>query len=668
MARFLHSQAIFDADDLPYPQQVVVMAPLFVVLGESLKFDRVRQRIEQWFYGAGASGTYTRWRQATAAKELREIPQWLKGGEMPATMKNAHLPVEHLQSLQRCQGATYKLVTALLRRDGALDFLSGEPIQAIRYFQQQLDNHHIFPQHWCKQQGIPRSQYDSIVNRTPLTANTNNWLGGKAPSEYLAQLEAQGMSPQRIDEILRSHQIEPETLWQDDFESFLETRSRALLAKLTKAMGKTSMPQMPQSLKKGEVEPNYNALLWNPPTPIDQTPLLFGNGFVGKPGEVMKRLEPRNGGVYHRHPKYETRPIKVAVLKLCRVELNRFLSYLGNRLEQCGFPNHFVIGKLVAPNEWGATSMVDLQKALDEMAALAPDLVLVFLPQSDRHAEKSDRGSLYQFAELQLLRRQIASLLIYIDTFNHLNLWQLGNQVVPGILAKLGNLPFILAEPLEVADYFVGLHISHPPKPRWAGSLKACANIRLYGKQGEFIRYRLEELRLEGEEIPQSFWAGLLPSAQLAGKTVLIYRQGRFCDKEVASLLQWAEAIQAKFIFVECFESDVTRLDSSSEKLLDPMNLGVAFRLSSLEAISVITKVCPDAGVARPMILSVHEDGHLAAIEQVLDATQKLTLLQHGALKTPHLPMPLHNTRPMAYLRLNGIYPTLIEGDRQFWL
>jgi argonaute-like protein implicated in RNA metabolism and viral defense len=425
---------------------------------------------------------------------------------------------------------------------------------------------------------------------------------------------------------------------------------------------------MPQALKKGEVQPNYNALLWNPPTPIDQTPLLFGSGFVGKAGEVMKGLNATNGGVYHRHPQYQARPIKVAVLKLYRVQLNRFLSYLESSLERCGFQSHFVIGKLVVPNEQGATSRVDLQKALDEIAALAPDLVLVFLPQSDRHAEKSGSGSPHPFVELHLLRRQIASQFIYTDTFHQLHSWQIMHQIVPGILAKVGNLPFILAESLAVADCFIGLDISYSPQPGLAGSSEACANIRLYGKQGEFIRYRLEELRLEGEEIPHRFWERLLPSADLAGKTALIYREERFCGNEVSSLLQWAKALQANFILIECVKSSVTQLDSSSETLLEPMNLGLAFRLSPVEAILAITKVCPDAGLPGALVLRVHQHGHPAPVEQVLDATQKLTLLHHGALKTPHLPMPLHGTERMAYLKLNGIYPSFIEGDRQFWL
>ncbi|PMB29851.1 hypothetical protein CEN47_12695, partial [Fischerella thermalis CCMEE 5319] len=60
--------------------------------------------------------------------------------------------------------------------------------------------------------------------------------------------------------------------------------------------------------------------------------------------------------------------------------------------------------------------------------------------------------------------------------------------------------------------------------------------------------------------------------------------------------------------------------------------------------------------------------GHQVSIESVLDTTLKLTLLHHGALKEPRLPMPLYGSDRMAYLRLQGIRPSVMEGDRQFWL
>ncbi len=91
--------------------------------------------------------------------------------------------------------------------------------------------------------------------------------------------------------------------------------------------------------------------------------------------------------------------------------------------------------------------------------------------------------------------------------------------------------------------------------------------------------------------------------------------------------------------------------------------------MSSREAILVTTEVKRQMGLARPLRLTIREEGKQVSIETVIDTTLKLTLLHHGALKTPRLPMPLHGADKMAGLRLKGIYPSgMLEGDRQFWL
>lgn len=413
---------------------------------------------------------------------------------------------------------------------------------------------------------------------------------------------------------------------------------------------------------------NYSALFWCPRTPIDQTPLLFGKGYVGKQGQILNGLKIKNGGVYRRHPDYENKAIQIAVLKICDFSVNQFLQGMESCLTGFGFPSQIADKRPLIVGDSDASARAELEKALNEMAALSPDVVLVFLPKSDRNADKSDGGSLYQFAYSHLLRRQIASQFIYADTLKKVQSGQILNQVVPGILAKLGNLPFILAEPLEIADYFIGMDISRSPKSRLAGTMNACASIRLYGRQGEFVRYRLEDGLLEGEEIPQRMLERLLPAAELDGKTILIYRDGRFCGKEVTHLLERAKAINAKFILVECIKSGVPRLYHSSQKILASPDTGLALRLSAREAIVVTTKVSQNVGLARPLRLRLHEAGHQAPIEQVVETTLKLTLLHHGALKTPRLPMPLYGADRMAYLRINGIYPSILEGDRQFWL
>jgi hypothetical protein len=77
-----------------------------------------------------------------------------------------------------------------------------------------------------------------LVNRTPLSAKTNKKIGSKAPSVYLKKFEMWGTSPEKLDDMLRSHAIEPEFLRQDDFEGFFAARTKALMELIGKAMGK----------------------------------------------------------------------------------------------------------------------------------------------------------------------------------------------------------------------------------------------------------------------------------------------------------------------------------------------------------------------------------------------------------------------------------------------
>jgi hypothetical protein len=64
------------------------------------------------------------------------------------------------------------------------------------------------------------------------------------------------MSRQQLDEILRSHIIEPETLRNDDVEAFFEKRTRALLAMMGKAMGKNSTRAESDGLANGKAQRN----------------------------------------------------------------------------------------------------------------------------------------------------------------------------------------------------------------------------------------------------------------------------------------------------------------------------------------------------------------------------------------------------------------------------
>ncbi|MEG3439048.1 Piwi domain-containing protein [Pannus brasiliensis CCIBt3594] len=409
-------------------------------------------------------------------------------------------------------------------------------------------------------------------------------------------------------------------------------------------------------------------LFKKPSLGLSETLLLFGKGKTAKSGSILSGL--KEGGVFKRHENYQDRskPIEMVILNLCDRAVNGFINEVQKQLAVYEFSSEIVdnIQLSVDDNNYSRT-WANIEERINEALSYNPEIFLVFLPQSDRQADSKNEGSLYNRIYSHLLYRRVASQFIYEDTLQQNQRFVL-NQIIPGILAKLGNLPFVLAKPLEIADSFIGFDISRQSKANLPGTLNVCASIRLYGKRGEFIRYQLESDFVQGEEIPQRFIEKVLPVDLFKNKTVLLYRDGRFVNQEIEKILKRADALNARFILVECRKSQIPRLYNFVDRNLAPPTRGLTLQLSSREAIVVTTQVAPNVGLARPLRLNVRPEGYQASIESVVDATLKLTLLHHGALKPPRLPMPLYGADRMADLRLKGIYPSALEGDRQFWL
>ncbi|MEH1913822.1 Piwi domain-containing protein [Nostoc sp.] len=412
---------------------------------------------------------------------------------------------------------------------------------------------------------------------------------------------------------------------------------------------------------------------------LEDTQLLFGKdkygqNFISRRGDVLKGLS--QGGVYRRQAQYEDKatPIRITALKLCDLKVDPFIREVQKRLNYYGFESIIVhrVGVSVSSSSI-SDDREKVEQAINELMAIPTDIVLTFLPQSDRHADNTDDGSFYSFISSRLLRREIASQVIYEETLkNTSNYGNILHQVIPGILAKLGNLPFILAEPLEIADYFIGFDVSRISKKKGIGSRNVCASVRLYDKRGEFIRYRLEDALTEGETIDKRTLERFLPSAELRQKTVLIYRDGRFCGDEIKNLRERAKVIGSKFILVECVKSQIPRLYKFQQSVVTAPTKGLALRLSPYEVILVTTEVKSEKmGLPYPLRLKVIPDAEheqQVSIESLIEATLKLTLLHHGALKEPRLPVPLYGSDKIAYRRLQGIAPGTVEGARQFWL
>ncbi len=239
-AKFLLTQRIYSYQYLPYRTQLVPLAAIFAALDDKAEADGVRQQIARWYWCGVFGELYGSAVETKFARDLPEVADWIHGGPEPSTITESNFMASRLLRLRSRNSAAYKGLYALLLRDGELDFRTGEPIEAQSYFDEKIDIHHIFPKQWCKKNKVPRTQFNSIINKTAISATTNRKIGGKGPSKYLAAIQKQaGITDGRMDEILASHATEPGLLRVDDFEEFFKARAEILLQRIENATSKT---------------------------------------------------------------------------------------------------------------------------------------------------------------------------------------------------------------------------------------------------------------------------------------------------------------------------------------------------------------------------------------------------------------------------------------------
>lgn len=237
---FLNEHKIIWHRDVPYPPQIVALASTFAILGKAAQTAAAKEKLARWFWSVTLGELYGSSTESRLARDVPELVDWLAGtGGKPRSMEEALFQRDRLRSMRSRQSAAYKGLHALLMRHGCCDFISGKPTDLMTFFNDKIDIHHVFPQDWCKAAGIPPSVYNSVVNKTPLSRASNIAISGDAPSVYLRRIERKhGLAAAPLDKILRTHLIEPEHLRADDFDTFFNTRIKALSELISEAMGK----------------------------------------------------------------------------------------------------------------------------------------------------------------------------------------------------------------------------------------------------------------------------------------------------------------------------------------------------------------------------------------------------------------------------------------------
>ena len=384
--------------------------------------------------------------------------------------------------------------------------------------------------------------------------------------------------------------------------------------------------------------------------------LRFGNDQRRQANDRTLLSDLRSCGLFLKSPKFNGKAIRIASINaMQRMSTSDFQSLLKQEIEGLGFKAEFV-----AEREVTTGARADMEKAINVFEPLSPDIILAFF--RGQPIEEEDESGIYNVFKSLTVGRGIPSQVIYDTTID--KYFAMAN-IVLGVLSKVGNVPFVLAEPLPYADLVVGIDIARQKKRRLAGSMNATAIARIYFANGEFVRYVIHDAPLEGETIPESALQSLSPVNEFKGKRVVIHRDGYFRGAEKQSLRNWAQQIGATFYLVEVIKTGTPRLYSSVGAVIGQPPKGSAFRLSDTEAFLVSS--LPPFSNATPQPLHVRTESPLT-IEQAIHSILSLTLLHYGSLRLPRLPVTIHYSNRIAYMALQGIKPKDLEGNVPFWL
>lgn len=237
--KFLHTQFVFGRKNVPYNTQLVPLAVLHVELGTELNTVVARERLEQWYWSGVFGESYGGTIETQFVRDLEEVAEFVRTGSPPRLVNEANFIPERLISLRTRNSAAYKGLYALQMKNGTADWKTGNPLNIATYHDDNIDIHHIFPVAWCQRISpvVPKTLYDSVINKTPIDAATNRIIGGRDPSEYLVKIR-RGTPPDKLEELLKSHWLDVKHLQADDFAGSFVERGLQMLKLIGVAMGR----------------------------------------------------------------------------------------------------------------------------------------------------------------------------------------------------------------------------------------------------------------------------------------------------------------------------------------------------------------------------------------------------------------------------------------------
>lgn len=305
---------------LPY----VSILPAFAALQSHVKSLSPNRQLEaqrksrHWYWASVFLNRYSGSVESTAARDFLDLKAWMEKDELEPSLinefKTRFRNIDLRKEIKR-GSSVYNGIFNLLVIQGARDWMTGNVPQFG-----DLDDHHIIPASKASGLGVG-SLIHSILNRTPLTADTNrNVIRDRLPNEYLPELIKQN-GEGTVRAVLESHFISSEALaillrdpfTAKDFEAFITERQRTIFEAIESLLIKERLDLSPK--------------LRDLDQQIEDIELALRARIAERLGDEPARLPP------HVNQKAEER-IQAAARKSAAVDIDQY-KRMTRRLEFC---------------------------------------------------------------------------------------------------------------------------------------------------------------------------------------------------------------------------------------------------------------------------------------------------------------------------------------------
>jgi len=361
----------------------------------------------------------------------------------------------------------------------------------------------------------------------------------------------------------------------------------------------------------------------------------------------------QQNGMYARHPRFKDAPIKIAIINTLDEPIDDFVEALRRALER----NYNFKIEMLRERKVRVISNKNLESAVRVAEKEEPHIVLAFLPDTDRDNLDTYDPNFQQVKSLAL-GKGIASHAIYHKTVHDPESM---SRVIMGILGKTGNLPYILAEPLDYADMIVGMDMVRQELTQFD---RVTAMARIYDNVGRGFGYIMETVEIDkGDPVPFLVMQTLFPAERFSGKRVIIHRQNAFTTEELSMLARWEQVINTTFYPISIETDVVPHIYSFEKKTIAEPDWGTIFQVDGLEAF--ITTATQGDNMPMPLHVTAPFD---LGIDLALHSVLMWTLLHYGVSRPARLPVTIQYAKEMHEWISRGQLPSATAGDVPFWL